>query len=163
MRSDHIEYRENTMREWSIIYLAPSGGLGSCLGLRTGVSPHFSTNSKREMLADLTRGEPRLPPRAPCWTSGATHTHGRGHAQTAPGDEAVGVRRYRSRYFVTLLPTLTYRPYNIFPARRRARPSACLRRDRAASDVYSEIPRLVRVQWTRTVSGRIVSTTNILL
>lgn len=31
---------------------APSRrGRGSCLGLRTGVSPHFSTNSMREILA----------------------------------------------------------------------------------------------------------------
>lgn len=27
-----------------------AGGRGSCLGLRTGVSPHFSTNSMREIL-----------------------------------------------------------------------------------------------------------------
>lgn len=32
--------------------LAPRGR-GSCLGLRTGVSPHFSTNSIREMLVPL--------------------------------------------------------------------------------------------------------------
>jgi hypothetical protein len=64
-------------------YLAPSGGRGSCLGLRTGVSPHFSTNSKREMLADHERGaaSPPSSPMPDLW--GCTLTRPRSHTDCA--------------------------------------------------------------------------------
>lgn len=88
--------------EWS--YLAPSGGRGSCLGLRTGVSPHFSISSKREMLADHERGA-APPPSSPMPDSGAAHTLCRRvHTQTAPGD-VIGRRRYTSCVDVAILPT----------------------------------------------------------
>lgn len=64
-------------------YLAPSGGLGSCRGLRTGVSPHFSTSSKREMLADHERGA-APPPSGPMPDfRGCTHTQPRSHTDCA--------------------------------------------------------------------------------
>ena len=82
-------------------YLAPSGGRGSCLGLRTGVSPHFSTSSKREMLADHERGA-ASPPSSPMPDFGAALSLGRDHTQTAPGRRRrtpslrVGRRRRRT-------------------------------------------------------------------
>lgn len=93
---------------WGVVllrdaYLAPSGGRGSCLGLRTGVSPHFSTSSKREMLADHERGA-APPPSSPMPDSGAAHTLSRVHTQTAPGD-GIGRRRYISCVDVAILPT----------------------------------------------------------
>lgn len=64
-------------------YLAPSGGRGSCRGLRTGVSPHFSTSSKREMLADHERGA-APPPSGPMPDfRGCTHTQPRSHTDCA--------------------------------------------------------------------------------
>lgn len=71
--------------EWSSkeSYLAPSGGRGSCRGLRTGVSPHFSTSSKREMLADHERGA-APPPSGPMPDfRGCTHTQPRSHTDCA--------------------------------------------------------------------------------
>lgn len=67
-------------REWSYLAL---GGLGSCLGLRTGVSPHFSTNSKREMLTDHERGAapPLSGPMLDFW--GSTLTCPRTHTDCA--------------------------------------------------------------------------------
>lgn len=52
----------------------------------------------------ITRGEPHLPPRAPCRTSGAAHTLSRDHTQTAPG-AALGRRRHTSCVDVPMLPT----------------------------------------------------------
>lgn len=67
----------------SVSYLMPSGGRGSCLGLRTGVSPHFSTNSKREMLADHERGA-ASPPSSPMPDfRGCTLTRPRSHTDCA--------------------------------------------------------------------------------
>lgn len=67
----------------SMSYLMPSGGRGSCLGLRTGVSPHFSTNSKREMLADHERGA-ASPPSSPMPDfRGCTLTRPRSHTDCA--------------------------------------------------------------------------------
>jgi hypothetical protein len=43
----------------------PLRGRWSCLGLRTGVSPHFSMNSMREILNEITRGGGCSPSRAP--------------------------------------------------------------------------------------------------
>lgn len=81
---------------WGLMaYLAPWGGRGSCLGLRTGVSPHFSTSSKREMLADHERGA-APPPSGPMPDNrGWTLWHRRDQTQTAPGD-GIGRRRRRS-------------------------------------------------------------------
>lgn len=62
----------------------------------------------------ITRGEPHLPPRAPCWTTGAALTLVRDHTQTAPGDAGVGKRRFRSDQPATLLPTLTCRFVHTF-------------------------------------------------
>lgn len=79
-----------------VSYLAPSGGRGSCLGLRTGVSPHFSTNSKREMLADHERGA-ASPPSSPMpdfW--GCTLTRPRSHTDCARPMLSDAVARVRS-------------------------------------------------------------------
>lgn len=88
-----------------ISYLAPSGGLGSCLGLRTGVSPHFSTSSKREMLADHERGA-ASPPRAPCRTLGL-HSHSTAITHRLRPDDCIGRRRpWSTSNDIALLPTL---------------------------------------------------------
>lgn len=86
-------------------YLAPSGGRGSCLGLRTGVSPHFSTSSKREMLADHERGA-ASPPSSPMTDfRGCTLTRPRLTHRLRPAD-ALGLRRDASAAIgVALLPT----------------------------------------------------------
>lgn len=74
-------------REWSYLAL---GGLGSCLGLRTGVSPHFSTSSKREMMANHERGA-APPPSGPMpYFWGNTLTRPRTHTYCA--------RRCRGRW-----------------------------------------------------------------
>jgi hypothetical protein len=60
-------------------------GRWSCLGLRTGVSPHFSMNSMREILNAITRGGGCSPSRAPwpthkmaddcmCWLADTLHS-----------------------------------------------------------------------------------------
>lgn len=83
MLPDHPSQEEGMDRRISFTYLAPSGGRGSCLGLRTGVSPHFSTNSKREMLADHERGaaSPPSSPMPDLW--GCTVTRPRSHTDCA--------------------------------------------------------------------------------
>lgn len=83
MRQWVVSRRRDAASGRGLAHLAISGGRGSCLGLRTGVSPHFSTNSKREMLADHERGA-ASPPSSPMpdfW--GCTLTRPRSHTDCA--------------------------------------------------------------------------------
>lgn len=83
-------------------------GRRSCLGLRTGVSPHFSMNSMREILAlrgGYERGRVPLPSPMPPESGAPPHNT---HPSMVPLSVTLAVLVYSSLLFFALALSLTF-------------------------------------------------------